>query len=296
MNRIELLTELTGIEVKKVISIKPHHISDNVSIIFTSKSNNVFEVMLSNGAPDINANLVISRDYLAGSDINEEDVKDAFRTNNVNFKFAQVVVSKAVSYASSFEQWGITVDDLEGRVNVDRAIVSDYYIIDSAELKYNSKLLVVNYKSENSDNVETVYYVNYSPITHDDVVEAKKAVEARNLFGKKNATEVMTNGRFAEIITSDEFKQMNEVQQLRFNKIGHSDFYVSMDEINTMPTGNKVKSMIDRVVDNKLVYNSKYATENGLHQGHLSEMRNGKRDVNRMTLNNVMKYIDAYKY
>lgn len=297
MNRIKLLEELTGLEkLKKVIAIKPHHTNNRVSIIVTNQTNNVFEVTIANTGTYGNKNLVISHQFVDSTGVSEEDIKDVFRINDIDMQLAEVFVNKSEKYSVSFEQWGMTVDDLKGHVNVDRAIVSDYYTIDSAELKYNSKLLIVNYSSKASNQLETVYYVNYSPIAHDNELEAEKAALARRLFGTKNAYDIINRSDSDEIINEDEFKELNDIQKLRFNRIGDSEFFVSFANIDVMPTGDKVKTMIKRIIDNKLVYNSKYVIDNGLHQGHLSEMRNGKRDVNRMTLNNVCKYLDAYKY
>lgn len=297
MNRIKLLEELTGLDkLKKVIAIKPHHTNNRVSIIVTNQTNNVFEVTIANTGTYGNKNLVISHQFLDSTGVSEEDIKDVFRINKVDMQLAEVFVNKAEKYSVSFEQWGMTVDDLKGHVNVDRAIVSDYYTIDSAELKYNSKLLVVNYSSKTSNQLETVYYVNYSPIAHDNELEAEKAALARRLFGADNADAVINRSDEAEIVREDEFEKLNDIQRLRFNRIGDSEFFVRFANIDVMPTGDKVETMIKRIIDNKLVYNSNYVIDKGLHQGHLSEMRNGKRDVNRMTLNNVCKYLDAYKY
>lgn len=296
MNRIEVLTKITGIKVNKVVAIKPHHISNRASIIFNDDSNEVFEATLADITQYVNSNTLVSENILNGMDIMAKDIKDAFRTNDVDMNVAEVVVNKASSYTNSFKQWGITVDDLKGHVNVDRAIVSDFYIIDNAELKYNDELLVINYKANNSDLTETVYYVNYSPIAHDDKAEAEKAAKARDFFGIENANEIINNHRFAKIVTKDELEKKNELQKLRYCQMGNSDLYVNINAINTVPTGDKIKAMIDKIITDKMNYDSKYVIGNGIHQGHLSEMRNGKRAVNRMTLSNVMTYLDAFKF
>lgn len=226
-----------------------------------------------------------------------EDVKDLFRTNDLDLN-SVVSTAKVGDYNDHFKSWGIDdVKSLIGHSSTDRACVSDYAEVKDVELIYGGQIIKVEYSTGNlEEGTETVLYTDYMPVNDKTEKDSGKAIIARNLFGADKAQEIVKYGQFASIKTEEELAKLTPLQRIHYSRYNDGKYFVSIYNLNTLPNGETVMAMINQMINNKDVYNSNFAIDNGLHQGHLSEMRNGKRDVNRMTLNNVMKYIDAYKF
>lgn len=296
MNRLETIENITGLkDLNEVIAIKPHHTGYNVSMIVAS-NDDVYDITLAYNSSYFNHNLVISENYLQDKDVTAEDVKDAFRTNKVDMKFSFVVVIKTEDYEISLDAWGMKLDDLIGHVNVDRACVSDYYTIDDVKLTHNDKVLVVSYSSKFSDEIEEVAYVNYSPITHDNQIDAKKAVIARRLFGTRNAYDIVFDKSFAEIITKDEYNKLSEIGKAGFTKygMGIDDFYVSIITIDSPITSDNVMRIVNNVIEDDELFSQYYIGKFGVPQGNISKIRKGERKVDSVSLPTALKLIDVY--
>lgn len=296
MNRLETIERITGLEnLNEVVSIKPHHTGYNVSMIVAS-DDNVYDLTFAYASCNFNSDLKISINYLQDKDITAEDVKDAFRTNKVDMQYSFVVVSQTVDYEINLDAWNMQLDDLIGHVNADRACVSDYYTIDDVKLTHNDKVIVVDYSSKFSSEIEEVTYVNYSPIVHDNKIDAKKAVIARQLFGKDNAYDVVFDKSFAEIITPKEYEKLSEIGKVGFTKygMGIDDFYVSIVTIDSPITSDNVLRVVKDVVDNDELFSQYYIAKFGVNQGNLSKLRQGDRQVDSIRLRTALNMIDAY--
>lgn len=296
MTNTNLLSQLTNTNVKEVLQYKPSNVSNRVRLLFTDNDNQVFEATLNDSYDALFDERVYNANRIKNvANVNVEDVKDLFRENDVTANSC-VATRKVGNYNDHFKLWGIDdVKSLIGHSSTDRACVSDYVLVEDAELIYGGQILKVEYSTGNSEEgTETVLYTDYMPVNDKTERDAGKAVIARYLFGSDKAQEIVKYGQFASIKTEEELKALPALQQAHYGRYG--EYYVLIHDLNTLPNGATIKAMIDRMIDAKDIYNSKFCADNGIHQGHLSEMRSGKRDVNRMILSNVMTYLDAFKY
>lgn len=303
MNKLELLSQISGIKANEVIRVSQSHIGNRSSIIFADKNDNVFETHTTAHFPidtyqnDVSDNNVA--EYVKqGADV--EDIKDLFRTNDIE-NYYYIITTPVTNYNNNLAAWNMTIDDFAGKVNSERACVSDLYFIDKAELEHNGQVLAVTYSdglNHDEYDTEVIRYVNYNPAKKYYQDLAEKAVIARNVFGKERANKVVFHNEYGSIVSQEEYDKLPELQQLHYNKYDSEQFdttyYVRIDNVDTLPAGQDIKAIIDDIIDDKVICDSKFAENNGLHQGHLSEMRNGKRSVERMTLANVIKYVNAY--
>lgn len=298
MTNTELLSQLTNIEVKEILQNKQSTVSNRVRLIVADVNDDVYLVT----ANDNYDALVNDKFYFASQikmidNVDLEDVKDLFRTNDLDLN-SVISTIKVGNYNDHFKSWGIDdVKSLIGHSSTDRACVSDYVSVNDAELIYGGQILKVEYSTGNSEEgAEIVLYTDYMPVNEKTEKDAGKAIISRYLFGADKAQEIVKYGQFASIKTEEELAELTPLQRIHYSRYNNGKYFVSIYDLNTLPNGETIMAMINQMINNKDIYNSNFAIDNGLHQGHLSEMRNGKRDVNRMTLNNVMKYIDAYKY
>lgn len=298
MTNTKLLSQLTNIEAKEILQNKQSTVSNRVRLIVADVNDDIYLIT----ANDNYDALVNDKFYFASQikmidNVDLEDVKDLFRANDLDLN-SVISTIKVGNYNDHFKLWGIDdVKSLIGHSSTDRACVSDYVVVEDAELIYGGQILKVEYSTGNSEEgSETVLYTDYMPVNDKTEKDAGKAIIARNLFGADKAQEIVKYGQFASIKTEEELAKLTALQRIYYSRYNGGKYFVSIYDINTLPNGETIMAMINRMINNKDVYNSNFAIDNGLHQGHLSEMRNGKRDVNRMTLNHVMKYIDAYKY
>lgn len=296
MTNTKLLSQLTNTNAKEVLQYKPSHVSNRVRLLFTDNDNQVFESTLNDSYDALFDERVYNANQIKNvANVDVEDVKDLFRENAVTANSC-VATRKVGNYNDHFKLWGIDdVKSLIGHVSTDRACVSSYYTVVDAELIYDGQILKVTYSTDNdSDITEEVLYTDYMPVDEKTEDDAPKAVVARNLFGADKSSDIINYGHFASIKTEEELKALPALQQAHYGRYG--EYYVLIHDLNTLPNGATIKAMIDRMIDAKDIYNSKFCADNGIHQGHLSEMRSGKRDVNRMILSNVMNYLDGFKY
>ena len=298
MTNTKLLSQLTNIEVKEILQNKQSTVSNRVRLIFADVNDDIYLVT----ANDNYDALMNDKFYFASQikmidNVDLEDVKDLFRTNGLDLN-SVISTIKVGNYNDHFKLWGIDdVKSLIGHSSTDRACVSDYVLVEDAELIYGGQILKVEYSTGNSEEgTETVLYTDYMPVNDKTEKDAGKAIIARYLFGADKAQEIVKYGQFASIKTEEELAELTPLQRIHYSRYNDGKYFVSIYDIKTLPNGETIMAMINQMINNKDIYNSNFAIDNGLHQGHLSEMRNGKRDVNRMTLNNVIKYIDAYKY
>lgn len=296
MTNTKLLSQLTNIEAKEILQNKQSTVSNRVRLIVADVNDDIYLVT----ANDNYDALMNDKFYFASQikmidNVDLEDVKDLFRTNDLDLN-SVISTIKVGNYNDHFKLWGIDdVKSLIGHSSTDRACVSDYVAVKDAELIYGGQILKVEYSTGNSEEgTETVLYTDYMPVNDKTEKDAGKAIIARNLFGADKAQEVVKYGHFSSIKTEEELKALPSLQQAHYGRYG--EYYVLIHGLNTLPNGTTIKAMIDRMIDAKDIYNSNFCADNGIHQGHLSEMRSGKRDVNRMILSNVMTYLDAFKY
>lgn len=298
MTNVKLLSPLTNTESKEVLQYKESNVSDRVRLIIADMNNDIYEVT-SNDSYDtlFNDNLHFATQIKMIDDVDVEDVKDLFRTNDLDANSC-IATRKVGNYNDYFQSWGIDdVKSLIGHVSTDRACVSDYIEVQDAQLIYDGQILKIDYSTGNSeDGIETVLYTDYMPINQNTEKDAAKAEIARYLFGADKAQEIIKYGHFASIKSEEELAELTPLQRAHYSRYNDGKYFVSIYDLNTLPKGETVMTMINHMIEDKDLYNSNFAIDNGLHQGNLSEMRNGKRDVGRMSLNNVCKYLDAYKY
>lgn len=298
MTNTKLLSQLTNTNAKEVLQYKPSHVSNRVRLLFTDNDNQVFESTLNDSYDALFDERVYNANQIKNvANVDVEDVKDLFRENAVTANSC-VATRKVGNYNDHFKLWGIDdVKSLIGHSSTDRACVSDYVVVEDVELIYGGQILKVEYSTGNSEEGnETVLYTDYMPVNDKTEKDASKAIIARYLFGADKAQEIVKYGQFASIKTEEELAELTPLQRIHYSRYNDGKYFVSIYDLKTLPKGETIMAMINQMINNKDIYNSNFAIDNGLHQGHLSEMRNGKRDVNRMTLNNVIKYIDAYKY
>lgn len=297
MNRLDTIERITGLkDLDEVITIKNHHTENNVTMIVADKNDKVYDVTFAYASCNSNPGLRISVNYLQDKDVTAEDIKDAFRTNKVDMKYSFVVVSKAQSYQTSLHAWGIKLSDMIGHVSVDRSCVTDYYKIEDAELTHDDQVLEITYSSKFSEEQEKVAYVNYSPIAHDNEVDAQKAVIARTLFGKQNARYIVYNSGIAEIITKKEYEESSDLRKSHFSRynLGARNFYISMNNLDNHITSDKVSRIVNSVLDNDEMFSQYYISKFGVAQSNLSKIRKGDRKADSVSLKTALKIIDAY--
>lgn len=298
MTNVKLLSPLTNTEAKEVLQYKESNVSNRVRLIIADMNNDVYEVTSNDNYDTLfNDNLHFATQIKMIDDVDVEDVKDLFRTNDLDANSC-ISTRKVGNYNDYFQSWGIDdVKSLIGHVSTDRACVSDYIEVQDADLIYYGQILKIDYSTGNSeDGIKTVLYTDYMPINQNTEKDAAKAEIARYLFGADKAQEIIKYGHFASIKNEDELAELTPLQRAHYSRYNDGKYFVSIYDLNTLPKGETVMTMINHMIEDKDLYNSNFAIDNGLHQGNLSEMRSGKRDVGRMSLNNVCKYLDAYRY
>lgn len=298
MTNLKLLSPLTNTEAKEVLQYNESNISNRVRLIIADMNNDIYEVTLNDSYDTLlNDNLHFATQIKMIDDVDVEDVKDLFRTNDLDANSC-ISTRKVGNYNDYFKSWGIDdVKSLIGHVSTDHACVSDYIEVQDAQLIYYGQVLKIDYSTGNAeDGIETVLYTDYMPINQNTEKDAAKAEIARYLFGADKAQEIIKYGHFASIKTEDELAELTPLQRSHYSRYNDGKYFVSIYDLNTLPKGETVMTMINHMIEDKDLYNSNFALDHGLHQGNLSEMRSGKRDVGRMSLNNVCKYLDSYKY
>lgn len=295
MNRLELLNKLTTINTKEILQYKQSHVSNRVRMLIEDIDGKIFEVTLNDSYEALFDERVYFAKQIKNLDnVNVEDVKDLFRQNDVT-ENSCIATREVGNYNDHFKLWGIEdVKSLIGHESTERACVSNCFVVKDAELIRGGQVLKITYETDNEDDgTETALYTDYMPVNERTEKEATKAVIARTLFGVEKADDIVNHGIGAIIKSEEEFEELPEIQKAYYCR--YVKYYISIDCLNSLPTGKAVKAIIERIVNEDSIYNSRFAKENGIHQGHLSEMRNGKRDINRLSLSNVMTYLDAYR-
>lgn len=298
MANIELLSQLTNTKARRVLQYNQSKISNRVRLIILDDDYKIYEATSNDSYEALfNDNVYFASQIKMIDSVDVEDVKDLFRTNDLD-ENSCIATRKVGNYNDHFNDWGIDdVKSLIGHVSTDRACVSDYIEVQDAELTYGDQILKIDYSTGNAeDGIETVLYTDYMPINQNTEKDAAKAEIARYLFGADKVQEIIKYGHFASIKSEDELAELTPLQRVHYSRYNDGKYFVSIYDLNTLPKGKTVMTMINHMIEDKDLYNSNFAIANGLHQGNLSEMRSGKRDVGRMSLNNVCKYLDAYKY
>lgn len=296
MNRLELLNKVTNLSSKEILQYKKSHVSNLVRLLVADENNDIYKVTLN----DSYGTLLDDKFYFAkqiknldGVDV--EDVKDLFRENEVT-ENSCISTKKVGNYNDHFKLWGIDdVKTLIGHDSTSRACVSNFYQVVNAELIFGGQVLKVEYATDFSEaGTETVLYTDFMPVNEVTEKDAEKAMLARKLFGSSVAMDIMNYGHTAAIVTQDELKELSESQRLHYHQWLDSEYYVRLSQLRTAPTGSAIKSIVNQVINDKERYNSKFAEKNNIHQGHLSEMRSGKRDVNNIRFDTIIKIVDGY--
>ena len=85
MTNVKLLSPLTNTESKEVLQYKESNVSNRVRLIIADMNNDIYEVT-SNDSYDtlFNDNLHFATQIKMIDDVDVEDVKDLFRTNNLD--------------------------------------------------------------------------------------------------------------------------------------------------------------------------------------------------------------------